>query len=427
MMPWPLLHRRSFLDFVAAAIPLAAATADDKSQGNSRGSLDPSNWAQWRGPTRDGQSPGLAWTESLDETRLRQAWRVPLAPSYSGPIVVGKQVYTTQTRDKTTEVVSAHDRETGNTVWQVEWPGSLKVPFFAAANGDWIRATPACDGERLYVAGMRDVLVCLAAADGKEIWRVDFVEQLKTPVPSFGFVSSPLIGGEHVIVQAGASVVKLDKLTGKIVWRSLADGGGMWGSAFSSPVLATLGGREQLVVQTREKLAGLDMTTGEPLWQQTVPAFRGMNILTPTILGDGIFTSSYGGKSFLYHLAADGKAVSEAWQNKTQAYMSSPVVIGGHAYLHLRNQRFTCLDLATGKEAWTTTPFGQYWSLIARGDRILALDHRGDLRLIRATPEKFDLLSSRKISDDESWAHLAISGNQLFVRELNALAAYRWE
>ncbi|MCU0876548.1 MAG: PQQ-binding-like beta-propeller repeat protein [Pirellulaceae bacterium] len=385
------------------------------------------DWNQWRGPTRDGQLPGPAWPPLLDETHWKPLWRVPLGPSYSGPLVVGNRVFTTQTRDKTTEVVSAHDRETGQTVWQVEWPGSVKVPFFAAANGDWIRATPACDGERLYVAGIRDVLVCLQAADGKELWRVDFVEQLKTPVPAFGFVSSPLVVGEHLYVQAGAAVVKLNKRDGKVVWRSLEDGGGMWGSAFSSPVLASLGGREQLVVQTREKLAGLDPETGKPLWTQEVPAFRGMNILTPTILGDAVFTSSYGGKSLLYRLAASGSAVDEVWQNKTQGYMSSPVVIGGHAYLHLRNQRLTCIDLATGQEKWTTTPFGKYWSMIARGDRILALDERGDLRLIRATPEKYEELSSRKIADDETWAHLAMAGNQIFIRELGALAAYRWE
>ena len=57
------------------------------------------------------------------------------------------------------EVVTAFDRQTGEQVWQVRWPGAMKVPFFAASNGSWIRATPAFDGERLYVAGMRDVLI----------------------------------------------------------------------------------------------------------------------------------------------------------------------------------------------------------------------------------------------------------------------------
>ena len=55
-------------------------------------------------------------------------------------------------------------------------------------------------------------------------------------------------------------------------------------------------------------------------------------------------------------------------------------------------------------------------SLVAQDDRILALDQRGELLLIHATPEKFDLLDSRKVSVQESWGHLAVCGDQIFVR-----------
>ena len=171
----------------------------------------------------------------------------------------------------------------------------MTVPFFAKSNGDWIRATPACDGERLFVAGMRDLLVCLDARTGQERWRFDFVKKLEAPVPDFGCVCSPLVDGDAVYVQAGASVVKLHKQTGELLWRSLKDQGGMWGSVFSSPIIATLGGQRQLVVQTREKLAGLTLETGEVLWSQPVEAFRGMNILTPVVHEDTVFTSAYGG------------------------------------------------------------------------------------------------------------------------------------
>jgi hypothetical protein len=101
-------------------------------------------------------------------------------------------------------------------------------------------------------------------------------------------------------------------------------------------------------------------------------------------------------------------------------------VVGGHAYVHLRNQRFACLDLATGKEAWITKPFGRYWSLVARGDRILALDETGDLRLIRATPEEYAIVGEAKVAAKESWAHLAVDGNELYVRDLEGLTALEW-
>lgn len=194
-------------------------------------------------------------------------------------------------------------RADGNSPRSVEWPGSMSVPFFAGANGDWIRATPAFDGESLFVAGMRDVLVCLDAANGKELWRVDFVDRFKSAIPTFGFVSSPLVDGEFVYVQAGASFIKLNKRTGETVWRSLEDGGGMNGPRSSSPLKATIAGQPQFLVQTRERLAGVDEATGKELWSRKIEAFRGMNILTPVVFGDGIFTSSYGGKAWLLDLA----------------------------------------------------------------------------------------------------------------------------
>ena len=101
------------------------------------------------------------------------------------------------------------------------------------------------------VGGIRDVMVCLDGDSGEVIWKVDFVKDLGSPVPSFGFVCSPMIQGDHVYVQAAGSLVKLDKKSGKIVWRALKDGGGMYGSAFSSPTLAEVAGKEQLIVQTR--------------------------------------------------------------------------------------------------------------------------------------------------------------------------------
>jgi len=388
-------------------------------------------WPQWRGPGRDGiVATEPQWPSDLKEGTLRLKWRVELGPSYSGPIVSGDKVFVTETRNKKTELVQALARSDGRSMWQAEWEGAMSVPFFAWENGEWIRATPAFDGESLFVAGMRDVLVKLDAASGKEQWRVDFVDRFKSPLPAFGFVSSPLIDGDAVVVQAGAACVKLDRKTGATVWRSLKDEGGMMGSAFSSPIKATVAKREQYLVQTRDKLCGVDCQSGAELWSQKIEAFRGMNILTPVPVGDAVFTSSYGGKSWLYALEPSNDAarlnVREQWTNKTQGYMSTPVVIDGHVYLHLRNQRFACIEIASGKERWISQPFGKYWSLVAQDRRILALDERGDLLLLNANPEKFELLSQRHVSDSPTWAHLAVCDNEVFVRDLKGLTVHRW-
>ena len=158
-------------------------------------------------------------------------------------------------------------------------------------------------------------------------------------------------------------------------------------------------------------------------------AFRGMNILTPTIFKDSVFTSSYGGKSLLFNLAktASGFSVSEKWGNRQEGHMSSPIVINGHCYMHLHKQRMTCIDLQNGETKWISSKsFGKYWSMISNGKEILALDEKGILYLIEPNAEKLVIKESREISEQATWAHLAIAGNQLFVRELEAIACYQW-
>ncbi len=389
---------------------------------------DHSDWLQWRGAHRDSVAAAVpTWPDGISERNLVEQWRIPLGPSYSGPIVLGDRVFTTETKDKAKEFVYALDRNTGREIWQASWDGAMQVPFFAMANGSWIRATPACDGERLFVAGIRDVLVCLDVENGQQLWRVDFTERYKTPLPGFGFASSPLVFEGHVYVQASQSLVKVEAATGKSVWRTAVGTGGGYDSPFSSPIIATIQGKQQIVVQTRLALKGIDIESGNELWSQEIQAYRGMNILTPTVVGDRLFTSAHTGRSQLWNVSHEAGEVSETWSNKAQAYMSSPVVIGDSIYLHLRNQRLSCLNLQTGEEQWRTKPFGKYWSMIAQGDKILALDSNGKLLLIRANPQEFDLLDEREVASSSTWAHLAVCGGQVFVRALDSLIAFRWQ
>ena len=395
----------------------------------TRSGVNAEEWSQWRGPSRTGVVNQQNWPGSLDEATLKTGWRVSLESSYSGPVLDSNRVFVTETRDKQFEVVRALDRQTGKELWATEWKGAITVPFFAAANGSWIRSTPTLDNGELFVAGIRDVLVCLDADSGEVKWRVDFAEQLNTPLPSFGCVCSPLVDGDFVYVQAGGGFIKLSRASGKIIWRTLDDGGGMFGSAFSSPVIGDLAGTRQAIVQTRKRLAGVDLKSGKELWSVEIEAFRGMNILTPAIIGGRVFTSSYGGGSFLFEISRTDSGSFEAkrlWRNKVQGYMSSPVVIDGHIYLHLRNQRFACINVESGEEAWITQPFGKYWSLITNGDEILALDERGELLLIRANPNAFELVERRRISEKPTWAHIGLSGSNIFIRELDALVMLDW-
>ena len=409
---------------VRFALALVSAAALSVTSGLASDSAD---WWQWRGAARDGSAPGVGWPDSLEG--LEKMWSVPLGKGYPGPIIGDDRVFVVETVDKKNVAVRALSLETGEELWSESWPSGGSVPFFAASNGDWVRSTPAYDGTTLYVGDMREVLVALDGATGEERWRVDFVERFGTKVPDFGFASSPLIDGDFLYVQAANSLVKLNKRDGTTVWRSLEHSGEISASgAFSSPVIAEIHGDRQLVVLTRHTLNGVSPEDGAVLWSTEVPSFRGMNILTPVVVGNSIFTSPYRQASFLFDIrnSQDGFEVVESWSNKSTGYMSTPVVIDGHVYMHLGNQRFECVDIETGEARWRTKPFGKYWSLAARGGKILGLDSEGKLYLVKANPEQFELLDSRPVSDDDTWAHVAVSGDLVLIRELRGVSAFRF-
>lgn len=392
---------------------------------------DDAPWPQWRGPGRDGISSGPGWPATLKDDAFKEIWHADLGKSYSGPIVAKDRVFVTETVDDKQEVVRALDRKTGKELWKTGWDSTFTVIPMGRVRGSWIRATPAYDGKNLYVAGMRDVVVCLNGETGDVVWRADMAERYKRPVPPFGFSSSPLLAGDFLYVQAANSVLKLDKKTGKEVWRVLVEQNlkAGEGGAVTSPIMAKIDGRPMLLASDCN-LYGIDPESGATLWKGMEDKSTSPLIMTPTMAGEKIFLSSGVLRAGLYeiHKTAEGYQPARLWENKLVIYMSSPIVIGNYVYLHLKNHRVACIDLATGKETWITGEgYGQYWSMIAQGDKILALSEDGTLYLVKANPEKFELLDSRDVSASESWSHLAVADDEVYVRKLQGLAVYRWK
>jgi outer membrane protein assembly factor BamB len=418
------MDRRSFHRFTLGAYAWTAQTRFGLSEGSESAA-----WPGWRGPERTAYVTSRSWPSKLDSDHLKLQWDVPLDRSYSGPVVVGDLVMTTESRNKKEECVIGLDRSTGQKRWEAKWEGAMIVPFFAASNGSWIRSTPVTDGSRLFAGGMCDYFVCLDVATGRLIYAIDFKERFGSPMPAFGQVCSPLLDRGRIYIQSGGGLLCLDADSGDTLWRTMVEADAMMGSAFSSPIIATLHNRRQLIVQTRSELCGVELADGEPIWRKKVETFRGMNILTPTIWNDCVFTSSYGGKSQLVEFEPSRSELwkaSDRWTSKAEAYMSSPILIDDHLYVHLRNQRLVCLNCTTGEERWRSRPYGKYWSMVTNGKQILALDEQGKLLLINAKPDAFELVDERVVSKNECWAHLAIVDQQVFVRHLLGLSVFQW-
>ena len=380
-------------------------------------------WNQWRGPDRDG-----VWPRDLPKSlsAVELVWQTPLQPSYSGPVTDGKLVYTTETVDESFERMTAYDLTTGDMAWTVRWDGAITVPPYAMANGSWIKSTPTLAEDSLVVLGMRDEVVCLEPATGDIRWQADLAERFDARRPPFGGVCSPLIDDGSVYVMAGGATVKLSLADGSTIWKTLADEGED-DDALSSPIIETIAGERQLVVQTRTRLCGVDLKDGSLRWSKRIEAYRNMNILTPTVFGNRVFTAAQRGQSQCFAVTnEEGRwSCEEVWNQKTQAYMSSPVADGKTIFMHASSERLTALDAATGRILWTGRPMGKYQSLIRNDEIILILNNEGELVSVEPNRDALTIVDTKKVADD-SWAYLGVFDGGLLVRDLKALKVYRY-
>lgn len=391
------------------------------------------DWPQWLGPNRDGSTPEQVRPWAAPPAVV---WKAKVGEGHSSPVVVGDSVIlhaaTSPGADDPAEVrqgheyVTAFDARTG----AVKWVGRLPKKPFQSQFGNGPRSTPAVAGGKVYALGVTGTLGCFDLATGKLLADpVDVVEETKGRVPYFGVATSPLVDGAVVWVMTGGSDAGLsgrDAATLKPIAKSLADA-----ASYSAPIMTTISGAKQLVALTADAVYGIPPAGGAPHWRFRFKDILSESSATPVRAGELLVVSSVTlGSVGLKPESVEGRpAVKEVWRNNAlTCYFSTPVAVGGDIYLVTGRlipppvATLHCVDAATGKTRWTRPNVGKYGATIVRtGDnKLLMLEESGDLVLFEPNPEKFVELARAKVCG-ETWAHFAVAGGKLYVRDREAL------
>ncbi len=304
-----------------------------------------SDWTQWRGPNRDGHSAETGLLKDWPEGGPPLLWHARgNGAGYSSFAASDGRLFTLGSRG-TTEYVIALDAETGKKLWETV-SGSL----FTNDRGDGPRGTPVVDGNRLFALGGNGDLSCLDLATGAVVWKKNVVEEFKGTVPYWGISESPLVLEDGVLVQPGgpgATVVALNKQTGALIWKAAGNDP----AAYSSAVLATVGGTRQAVFFTERNGMGVDVATGKVLWTNDRVNNNTANIATPIVSGNRVFLSSaYGTGAVLLELAATG-ARQVYFTREMMNHHASAVLVGEYLY-GFSNSILTAMRFADGRVAW---------------------------------------------------------------------------
>ncbi|QOJ18730.1 MAG: PQQ-like beta-propeller repeat protein [Phycisphaeraceae bacterium] len=366
----------------------------------AQGGLD---WPQWRGPDRDGISKETGW---VVEGKPEHLWSKNVGLGYSSVVVANGRLFTNGYDEATQEdVIWCLDAVTGREIWSHRYPSEK----WALYHGGGTNSTPTVDGDRLYVGERKGHLFCFSAADGKVIWKKNLVEEYGVQLPTWGLAGSPYVLGDMVYMNAGL-VLAFDKMTGDLKWKSAN-----LGHAYSTPIDFEQSGRPLLAVFNGNGLAILDRKDGSTVSMHEWKTRHDVNAATPIVIGDRIFISSGYGRGCAMLSLSDG-GVSVAWENKNlKNQMSGSVLYKGHLYGFDEPSRFKCMDVE-GNVKWDERGLGHGCVSMA-GDKLLVMTGRGELIIADATPEGFKPLSMAKVlNGGECWTTPVLSHGLIYVR-----------
>ena len=396
------------------------------------------DWPQWQGPDRNAISRERGLLQEWPKEGPRLAWKVNgLGGGPSTPSVAAGRIFGMSHRGED-EVIWALSETDGKTLWATRLGPAFRQDGWPQGN-EGPGSTPTVDGERLYVEGLGGTVSCVQVRDGKLVWQRSLTQDFGGRVPPWSFRESPLVDGDRVIVTPGgddATLVALDKATGKTVWKSRVPGSPQ--AAYASVIAVDLEGQRQYVQLTAKALVGV-ASDGKFLWRYDRPAnSNGINCSTPIHHEGKVFAASaYGNGGGLVKLGKDAsggvKAEEVYFTNKMQNHHGGMIVYhgslyganGGNTGGYLLN-----LDFETGDVLWDEragerrAPKG---SVALADGRLYYRTEDGPVLLIEPNRKQYverGRFEQPDRSDKPAWAHPVIANGKLYLRDQDALFCY---
>lgn len=396
-------------------------------------------WPQWGGRNRDFVTGATGLAETWPETGPPVLWSRPLGTGHSSIVASEGRLFTMYRvgngRERAgpweqEEIVVALDADTGETLWEHEYPSAHADFSFGAGP----HSTPLIVGHRLFAIGTNKQLHALDARTGEVLWSHDLIEDfgspelLLRPVVKAGYGCSPIAFEDTVICSVGGpgrSVMAFRQDDGAVVWSS-----GDFLTSQVPPILIEVEGRPQLVVVGGGTVNGLDPATGEILWSHPHDPGNDINCSTPLWGPDNVLvvSSAYkaGSRALRITGTKDSAKVEELWFTQRTRFMFLGAVRLGE-YVYGTSGDFgpaflTALDVSTGEAAWRHRGFGRASLLHADGKAII-LDEDGDLALANLSPEGVTVLARSKLFETTSWSAPSLVGTTLYARDREKIVA----
>lgn len=382
--------------------------------------------AQFRGPNRDGIYDGTGLLEKWPEEGPEMLWSSEeIGGGFSAPTVTKDAVYVTGKIDSL-EYLTAFDKS-GKKLWQTELGAAWDQTFPES------RCTPTVDGENAYVVTSLGKILCINIKDGKVVWSSEQLKENEGVTHRWGVAESLLLVDNKVLFTPGGpktTMVALDKNSGELVWKSesLQDT-----AHYTSPIAVEHGGKKVILGAAQNNAFAVNPEDGKILCKYNFGSEKKpMSVNTPLYKdGQVLFTSGYEMYSHMLKLSDDLTKFELVWRDTLLDSEYGFVVLKdgyvyGSNFINQRKGNWCCIDWATGKLKYETTWITKGTISLA-GDMLYCMDEkRGNVALVKANPEKFDIVSTFKLPKGRGpvWSNPVIKEGVMYLRKGDAVMAY---
>jgi outer membrane protein assembly factor BamB len=380
------------------------------------------DWPQFLGPNRDCSTSEKNLVARLSANAAPVTWRKPVGAGYSGPVVVGPNLYLFHF-EKGEERLACFDVETGVERWHAGYACDFDGGMFHELGP---RSTPCCAGDYAVTFGSNGMVQCVLRAGGVVAWRRDLFKDHPPPESYFGAACSPVVWKGRVLINLGAKgagFIALDLLTGKTLWKTTDEG-----ASYASPRIANLAGVDVALFFARSGLHGIDPASGDTRffvrWRARLDA--SVNAASPQLRGDEIFiSSSYGVGGGVFKPAAPN-GLEKVWADaETLAcHYDTPARAGEYLYgIDGRQEggaQLRCVRWADGAVQWTQPGYGCAAAILA-DQRLWFLRESGTLEAVAVDPVRYVSHGELKILAAPVRAHPALANGSFYARDKSEL------
>ena len=408
------------------------------------------DWSGFLGPHGDATSDETGLVLRWGEGGPPVLWQVGVGEGYSMASISGGRLFLFDRQEKEARL-RCLDAQSGKELWRSEYTTTHVEPY-GFSNGP--RCSPVIDEDRVYIFGVEGRLRCHRVLDGKLLWEVDTARAYGVVQNFFGVGSTPVIEGKLLIAQIGGSpagspaidsgtvrgngtgIVAFDKRTGEERYRLTDEL-----ASYASPVVRTIGGRRFCFVFARGGLVAFEPEKGKLdfAFPWRAKKHESVNAANPVVVDDTVFvTESYGPGAAWLRVKPGGYEVLRqdppGGDGTLRSHWATPIHHEGYLYgcsgEASGEAELRAVKLASGEVAWRRAGLGRSTALLVDG-HLIVLTEKGELLVVRATPDKYDEVSRVKPGDANgplleppAWNPPALARGLLYARGKRKLVCF---